>query len=369
MLKRILSCAIAFTYLIIHAHGTTDTTKTDTTEQAAKIEYYGFVDAYYAFNFNAYVDDKVIHYVFNHSRHNEFNVNMALLGMKYQGKMERMAFSVHAGTFGLANYAAEPAIFQHIYEGYAGIKPFGKKNLWLDAGIFSSHIGLETAISKDSWTLTRCLATEYIPYYEAGVRATWEINDKWTVVILGLNGWQNMIDNNNNKALATQVVFKPNEDLLINSSTYFGEGYNAPIGAVQNMRYFHDLYATWSPTKKLGIAGVFDYGLQEIGPVNQYPWWSAALLVKADVTKKLSICARAEYFNDPDEVIVVTPDPWVGFEVGGYSMNIDYKPSKNAMLRLEGKNYMSRGDIFPVPRYGTYLPTSTTITTSLVAWF
>lgn len=367
-LRPILTTIISLLALDLCAQAQADTAKADTTDQKGKVEYYGFVDAYYAYNFNAYANDKVIPYLFNHSRHNEFNVNMAMLGMKYQGKRERMVFSIHAGTFALFNYAAEPVIFQHIYEGYAGIKLSEKKNLWLDAGIFSSHIGLETAISKDSWTLTRCLATEYIPYFEAGVRATYEINDKWTVVLLGLNGWQNILDNNNNKAAGTQVTFRPNDNLMLNSSTYIGEGFNAPIGFEQHTRYFHDFYATWMPTKKLGIAGVFDYGLQKAGKIPQYPWWSSALLVKYDIIKKLSVCARGEYFSDPDQVMAVTGDP-EGFQVAGFSLNADYKPSKNAMLRVEGKHYMSPGDIFPVPGYGYYLPYSTTITTSLVAWF
>ena len=28
-----------------------------------------------------------------------------------------------------------------------------KKNLWIDAGILPSHIGFESAVSKDCWTL------------------------------------------------------------------------------------------------------------------------------------------------------------------------------------------------------------------------
>lgn len=342
--------------------------QTDTAAQKDRITIYGLADAYYSYNFNAYADDKVIPYVYNYKRHNEFNLNMVMFGIKYSGERERMALSLQAGTFVFFNYATEPAIFQHIHEGYAGFKPFKKQDIWIDAGIFNSHIGLETAVAQNNWTLTQSLAAEYSPYFETGIRATYTINNKWKFVLLALNGWQNILDNNNNKAIGTQLVFTPFEKLRLNSSTYIGEGRNAPIGFEQHTRYFHDLYATWMLTKKLGIAGVFDYGLEKESEIVQYPWWSSALLLKYDLHPKFSVCARGEYFNDPNEILVPTGDP-EGFQVAGASLNVDYKPSSHTMLRVEGKHYLSQGEIFFVPGSGYYVPYSTTITSSLVVWF
>lgn len=340
----------------------------DTSNKYKKVEYFGFADAYYAYNFNASANDKEIPFIYNYKRHNEFNVNMVMFGIRYSGQRERIVLSLHAGTFGFYGYATEPAIFQHVYEGYAGFKPFSGKSIWIDAGIFNSHIGQETAVSKSSWALTRSLASEYTPYFQTGVRGIYQISDKWTVALLVLNGWQNILDNNNNKAIGTQVTFRPTQKLQLNSSTYFGEGRNAPIGFDQHIRYFHDFYATWMLTKKLGLAGVFDYNLEDAGANQTYSWWSSALLVKYDLHNKLSVCARGEYFSDPDEIMVATGDP-EGFQVAGASLNADYKPSKNVMLRLEGKHYLSQGDIFFVPGESAFVPYSTTVTSALVVWF
>ncbi|WP_133272779.1 outer membrane beta-barrel protein [Hymenobacter radiodurans] len=44
----------------------------------------------------------------------------------------------------------------------------------MDTGIFTSHLGFELALSKDNWTLSRSLMAKNSPYYEAGVRITYE---------------------------------------------------------------------------------------------------------------------------------------------------------------------------------------------------
>ncbi|OQW43057.1 MAG: hypothetical protein A4S08_10190 [Proteobacteria bacterium SG_bin4] len=69
-----------------------------------------------------------------------------------------------------ANYAAEPGILGNLYEGNVGLKLSGSNNLWLDIGVFPSHIGFESAVGKDNWTLTRSLVAENTPYFESGAK-------------------------------------------------------------------------------------------------------------------------------------------------------------------------------------------------------
>ena len=44
------------------------------------------------------------------------------------------------------------------------------QTMWIDAGIFFSHIGSESWISRDNPTNTRSLAADFTPYYETGIR-------------------------------------------------------------------------------------------------------------------------------------------------------------------------------------------------------
>lgn len=72
-----------------------------------------------------------------------------------------------------ANYVAEPGILKNIYEANIGVKLSRKYDLWLDVGIIPSHIGSESAVSKDCYTLTRSIAAENSPYFETRAKLTY----------------------------------------------------------------------------------------------------------------------------------------------------------------------------------------------------
>ncbi|WP_375378183.1 outer membrane beta-barrel protein [Hymenobacter cellulosilyticus] len=185
----------------------------------AGLRVYGFADAYYGYDFTGKSQQRP-GFLYSHNRANEFALNNAVLGVRYEEARVRGAFALHTGTYVEANYANEPPVLRNIYEAYAGFRPTAKS--WLDLGVFSSHIGFESAISKDNWTLTRSLMAENSPYYETGARFTYEFSPKLTATALVLNGWQQIRDVNRAKSLGTQLQWKPTDKLLLNSSTYYG---------------------------------------------------------------------------------------------------------------------------------------------------
>jgi hypothetical protein len=77
------------------------------------------------------------------------------------------------GNYAQYNLLTEPTWAQFIYEANVGFKISRKQNVWLDAGIMPSHIGFESAVSADCWTLTRSILAENSPYYETGVKISY----------------------------------------------------------------------------------------------------------------------------------------------------------------------------------------------------
>ncbi len=294
----------------------------------------GYVDSYYAYNFTGPVS-KNIPFAYNHNRHNEFNVNQVLLALKWKKEKVRANVAMHAGTYVRSNYAAEPSVLQLINEANVGIRL--TKKLWLDAGIMPSHIGLQTAISKDNWTLTRSLCAENSPYYEAGAKLTFLPNDKWSIAALVLNGWQNIEEKNTNKAFGTQVQFLPNDKLTLNYSTFIGEGRNMP-DSLQLFRHFHDLYFTYLISPKVSLAAVLDLGYEEksISAKHLVSWYTPALFVRYKFNNKWATCFRAEYFDDQNKIIGINE------EVAGFSLNFDFAPLDQALIRIEGKTFPVR---------------------------
>jgi hypothetical protein len=342
--------------------------QTDTAQTAgpvpASVTFSGFVDACYGYDFNKEPHHERAGFLYNHNRHDEFNVNLAFLKGSYTSDQVRGNLALMAGTYAQYNLAAEQDLLKNLYEANAGVKL--AKDLWLDAGIFPSHIGFESAISKDNYTLTRSLAAENSPYYESGAKLTYQATSKWTLTGLVLNGWQNIREQpgNSNKAVGTQIQFKPTDWILLNSSTFIG---NEKPDSTRQMRYFHDLYGSFQLTEKLKLAAVFDIGIEEkaVGSGNNF-WYSPTLLLHYSFTDKLGLGARAEYYQDKNGVIITTGVPG-GFTTYGYSLNLDYGPAANVLLRLEGRLLDSQQPIFT--RKGHGVEEAASLVTSLAISF
>jgi hypothetical protein len=288
----------------------------------------GYVEAYYGYDFNKPADNNRPGFIYNHNRHNEFNLNLGYLKVAYSSERVRANIALAAGTYMNSNYAAEPGVLKNIYEANAGFKISKKKNLWIDAGIMPSHIGFETAVSKDCYTLTRSLQAENSPYYEAGGKITYTSdNNKWLFSAMALNGWQRITRVNGNSLLSfgTQVQYKPNSSLTLNYSSFIG---------------------TDKPDSASLIAG-FDIGQEQAakGSSDLNTWYSPILILKYSLTGKLAMAARLEYYQDEHGVIISTGTP-NGFKTTGFSLNLDYMPLNNALVRLELRSLNSKDNIF-----------------------
>ncbi|RYD76116.1 MAG: porin [Sphingobacteriales bacterium] len=302
----------------------------------------GFAETYYQYDFNNPAGGN-IPLAYNHHRHNEFAVNLVLITINYSSNKVRGNLGLQTGTYPEANYAAELQIFRHLYDANIGYKL--AKKLWLDAGIFgSSHIGFEYAVSKNNWTLTRSLSAENTPYYEAGAKLTYEIDSHFTVSALVLNGWQNIRETNSNKALGSQIVWKPNDKITVNYSTFYG---NEKPDSLKQMRFLNDVYTQVQLTKKLGIIAGIDIGTEQALDSsgtklsgNYNIWYNPTLILRYAFTKKFAMAARCEMYKDEHGVILT------GKNVMGYSVNMDYMPHTNIALRLEGRSLMAEDKIF-----------------------
>ncbi len=316
---------------------------------AGPLTYYAFVDAYYGYDFNHANTNVRPGFLYSHNRQNEFTVNQGLVGVRYDDGHVRGAVGLHAGSYVSANYANEDPVFKHIYEAYAGFRPFAKA--WLDVGIFSSHIGFESAISKDNWALTRTLMAENSPYYESGARLTYEVGPKLTLTGLVLNGWQNIRENNQAKAVGTQIQWKPTAKVLVNSSTFYGN--EQPADSLIRRRYFHNFYVTYAATQRLNLALVFDVGKQQsAGRVGYDTWHAGAVFVKYQLANQLSTTLRGEYYYADRGVIINSSMPLrtaADVRLTGGALNLDYAPTTNVLVRLEGRYLHSRSPTFQRP--------------------
>lgn len=307
----------------------------------------GYLEAYYCYDFANPANHIRQPFVYSYNRHNEFNLNLGYIKLAYTSENVRANLSLMAGTYSNDNLAAEPGVLKNIFEANAGFKISKKNNLWIDAGIFASHIGFESAIGKDCWNLTRSILADNSPYYETGIKISYTTdNGKWLVSGLILNGWQRIYrnDGNNLPAFGHQLTFKPNSQVTLNSSSFIGS--DTP-DSTRQIRYFHNLYGQFQFHEKLGMIIGFDIGAQQTAKNSSSynTWYSPILILKVSPTDKFSIAARGEYYSDANGVIISTGTP-NNFQTFGYSLNFDYLIQNNVLWRIEGRGFSSKNKIF-----------------------
>lgn len=316
-------------------------------QEAPGFKVSGYIETYYGYDFNKPADNNRPGFVYSHNRHNEANLNLGFLKGSYTDNSVRANLAIMAGTYTNANLAAEPGVLKNIYEANVGVKLSKSGNLWLDAGIFASHIGFESAISKDCWVLTRNIASENTPYYESGAKLTYSTADgKLTVAALYLNGWQRMTRQNGNSAPAggVQLTWKPSGMITLNYSNYLGtEGPDS----VRVRRLYHNLYGIFQLTNQFGLTLGLDYGTQqkEKGKDGHHEVISPVAIAQYKLNPQWAVAGRFEYYEDKQGMIISSGTP-NGFQTSGYSMNVDYAPVSHAVIRLEGKLYDSKDKIF-----------------------
>lgn len=329
----------------------------------------GYAEAYYLQDFNQPLNNTRPSFIYSHNRTNEVNINLAFLKANYSTDNLRANLAIGAGTYMNANYTAEPGVLKNIYEANIGIKLSKQHDLWIDAGILPSHIGFESAIGKDNWTVTRSLLADNSPYFEAGAKLGYTSKSgKWYVAVLYLNGWQRIqrVDGNTTPSFGHQVTFKPADGITLNSSSFIGSD---KADSVRQMRYFHNFYAQFQLSKQFGLIAGFDFGAeqQEKGGSSYNTWYTPVLIARYAPTEKVSLTARGEYYQDKAGIIIATNTP-SGFKTWGYSMNVDYQVLPNLVWRTELRSLNSKDDIF-LQRNNAPTGTSTTAVTAFALSF
>lgn len=306
----------------------------------------GFADVFYVYDFNQPQGAERQAFLFNHNRHNEFNLNLGLVKLDVEHSKYRANFALQTGTYANDNYAAEQGLLKNIFEANIGISLNKKNNLWLDAGVLPSHIGFESAISMDNMTLTRSLLAENSPYFLTGAKLTFNPNEQWEIAGLIVNGWQRIqrLEGNSLLSFGTQVNYSPTEKVTLNWSSFIGTD---DPDTTRRMRYFNNIYGKFQLAEKFNLIAGFDIGTQQRTKNSSvYDFWLSPVIIgQYAINNNWKTAIRAEYYQDETGIIIST-GTMNGFETTGLSINIDYSPYHNIICRIEGRWLNSKDKVF-----------------------
>ena len=273
--------------------------------------------------------------------HNSIRIDAAeLVVQKPVANRGDFGFRIDVALGAVAKVAAARGLFRDpltgnsqdidLQQAYASyIVPLGH-GLRFDVGKFVTPVGAEFIEGYDGYNdnFSRSLLFNLaIPFTHTGFKLSYPFNDKLTVMVMLVNGWDNVLDNNSAKSFGVSFTITPVAPLVIYLNYIGGPERDHDDS---DFRHLVDVGAVYKPTARLAFTLNVDYGLDQnaIGgvtapviPVAGAPmtpmdttggvagataslsnaqWAGVALYARVQASKRLALIGRGELFWDFD---------------------------------------------------------------------
>src|SRR3954468_736328 len=313
----------------------------------------GFVDTYYAYNFNkpatpcvtvgGVADDNCLHNF--DVAHNSFSLNMAKLALEKKPTSDsRGGFRVDL-TYGqsaaiIGGYDSAPgSVNNTIEQAYLSyLVPTHKGSLQFDFGKFVTQHGAEVIETKDNWNYSRSLLFSLaIPYYHEGVRMLYSPSDKLTLGANLSNGWNDVVDNNSGKTAGFMAILKPTPK--VSWTLNYMVGPEQPI-ADSPIRNLFDTTFSFTATPKLSLMLNYDYGSDTISDAG-VNWQGIAAYAKLQPNAWFALVPRIEFLKDDDGFMTGTSQ-----NLNEFTLTAEFKHKDGVLMRVEYRNDHADTDYF-----------------------
>lgn len=313
---------------------------------STKIELTGYIDTYYAAYSNKLASDALQPYITVGPRDNQFGLNIAEIGATYNTGEVRGTFVIQYGDIAEATWSDR---FKTIQEAWVGLEI--KEELWLDAGFFTTHIGAESFLPKNNYLSSTDIGTFNEPFYQSGVRLSYEKSEKFTAQLHVVSGYNLFIDNNDAKSIGMLFTYKVSEQFSLSYSNLYGR--ESLEGALKQNRSYHSVFVDWDPNEKVSAVFGGDFSTQTNSKLND-PTGTAFMIngfgiVRYRLTDQYSMTGRLELFNDNDgfisEVFVNRNGAMQGLKASAFTVGVEYAPTPQSYLRAETRTTWADQDL------------------------
>ena len=328
----------------------------ETPKSELKLTPLGYVEAHYAYNFNR-PSNAITNFRGFDNRHNTFTLANVALGANAAYGPVTVRAILQYGATPSTYYLGEPALagtsgtnatsselWKYIQEANIAFKVPGRlpvgRGLLLQLGLVPSPIGIEAFAVKDNWNYSRSNLFFGLPFYHTGIRATYEWTGELSTTVAAFNGWNSVVDNNEEKSVQANVTYKvPNKVVL--QALYFG-GIERPASSRPEgpyWRHHFDASAQWDATRWLSLAAQGDYGF-EPNRIGTARWIAGALYARIKPVERVYVALRGDRFHEHLATDTrgrsSSPLFWGGIEwVSSGTATLDVRPHDNISVRLE----------------------------------
>jgi hypothetical protein len=276
------------------------------------------------------------------NRANTFSVDLAeLVVQKAVAKAGDAGFRIDlvAGSFaGLEQSAGlrigDNADLQQAFVSY--IAPLGG-GLRFDAGKFVTHMGYELIEGYDGYNdnYSRSLLFNYaIPLTHTGIKASYSLTPKVSVMAMVANGWDVAIDNNAGKSIGAQLAIKPIDPVALYVN-YIGGPENADDN--HSIRHVIDLVGTVTVNPMLSLGVNADFGTEKgtslVVAGKDAKWSGVGGYAKISTPSPFSLALRAETFKDEGGTRLGLGEA----RANEFTVTPSFKFGNNFVLRAEGR--------------------------------
>ncbi|HEX3570760.1 MAG TPA: porin [Acidobacteriaceae bacterium] len=330
---------------------------------AGSIDFSGFVDGYYSYDFNRPASQTNQLYNFDDST--GFSLEAAKLTMNHDADPIGAHVDLLWGRTNAFLHSSSDQTDNFVEQAYISIKPPKAKGFELDAGQFVTSAGQEVIETMNNWSYSHGILFGYaIPYYHFGLRTTMPVTKAWTAGVQLVNGWNNVVDNNGGVTVGlTSSLVKPKYTWNLN---YYTGPENS--GTQKGYRNLIDTTLLLTPTSKFSWYINYDYG-QNHAPATQplfahSPHWQGiATSARGQITPNSALVARYEHFNDNQGFSTGTTQT-----LNEFTATYEYKWAAGLLMRSEYRRdssdqaFFSKGDT-------RFVKAQSTVTMGLIAFF
>jgi len=289
-----------------------------------------YADAYYGWNTDKY--SKIRKFDGMDMTRDEFRLNIAQFSLAYNAENVRGIVTLHYGDYAKYNWLTEN---QNLQEANVGFKV--AKGLWVDAGYFLTHIGPEGML-KNNFINSFSLPSYYEPFYQSGVKVSYNFNDKVDASIYVINGYNVIEDNNKNKSVGVQINYQVHDFVKLTYNNIIGNEQPSPLpGKTRILNNFIINYGC--PCAKWDAIISGEFGTQEgsklSDPTAPAYTYGGMVSLRYRFTKKYSTTVRGDFYQDLDGVYSGIVANNTGIKGNGLTLGLEYKPIEEAYVRFQ----------------------------------
>jgi len=355
----------------------------------------GWTDLYYSYNLNEPSNDVNALRLYD-ARHNHIGFNS--LGLALDWRLESLTGRAILQFGTLATEFFYPATdllraqqelpWRIVQEATIAWSPRlrGRRPLTLEGGIFVAPFGAESLQIYKNWCWSVSNLFFLMPFQISGVRASWAINERWTLRAGVYSGWDRVVDDNNPaKSVLLQAEYQRGDEAFVSVQYMVGAERDRAAREGPGARHTLDAYGELRVTERLQLRAQVFAGA-EPNRLGLNAWAAAALHARWKVFDWLYLAGRG------DVVAEWIPSPRPGDPAGGASLfglpdaspyasitgTAELLPHRHLSVRLEFRHDGARGGLFyrgSVPVSGSdrtpvlNAASQNTVTLGATAWF